>query len=199
MFWPPIRVTSSLLCLLTEDKVSIASKQAPCSTTATHQQDNLPRRTTRHPHDHGALCLYCTMFIVSTLPPRSRHRSFVTLSTGHLNPSDQCLRSLTRALLRSNIFNILILGLFLVKIGAYGRQLLEIRWGITSVGAPCLYSLSTAHRRHGLLPEQHRSVRVCPSSGEKTDTTVCPWISPEAHDVEHTCAETTHASFQPLD
>ena len=67
--------------------------------------------------------------------------------------------------------------------------LLEIRWGLTSVGAPCPYSLSTAHRKHGLLPEQHRSVRVCPSSGEKTDTTVCPWITPVAHDVEHTCAE----------
>ena len=78
-------------------------------------------------------------------------------------------------------------------------SMLEIRWGLTSVGAPCPYSLSTAHRRHGLLPEQHRSVRVCPSSGEKTDTTVCPWISPVAHDVEHTCAETMHASFLPLD
>ena len=29
--------------------------------------------------------------------------------------------------------------------------------GLMSVGAPCPYSLSTAHRRSGLLPEQHRS------------------------------------------
>ena len=40
--------------------------------------------------------------------------------------------------------------------------LLEIRWGLMSVGAPCPYSLTTAHRRSGYRPEQgltHQSDR----------------------------------------
>ena len=34
---------------------------------------------------------------------------------------------------------------------------LEIRWGLMFVGAHCPYSLATAHRWSGQLPEQHRS------------------------------------------